>query len=329
MVRQVVEIPGFDVLEKVGESALTEVWQAHQETLERDVALKFLKDEYLRDDQERQRFVREAQHAANLRHPNIIAIYNVMQHGDRDIVVMEHSEGESLYQQLETQGRMSWQRSSRVALAVAESLRYAWDEACLIHRNVSPTAIRLEPNGNVKFAFIGLSVRVDANNPTRRVAPGVIEGVPYYMSPEQARGTTALDCRTDMYGLGTTLYHMLTGHMPFSDFSPVDAVQQQLNGVLPYPSQFNPDIPPSLLFMLSKLLRKSPSDRYKNWDAVTAELGKIAAGHLVVPRKVRHVPSTLPADVRANRRSAGVRVKSPPSPAKARKPRRRIVVKKR
>jgi serine/threonine-protein kinase len=313
-----VEIPGFEIVEKVGESALTEVWQAQQENLDRRVNLKFLKDDYRHDEEECYRFVREAQHAANLRHPNIVAIYNVMRHDDRDIVIMEHIEGPTIYELLSRRGAMPWETAARVALCVAQSLAYAWDEARLIHRNISPSSVRMEDDGTVKVAYIGLSMRVDPLHPTRRTEPGCIEGVPYYMSPEQARGATDLDFRTDMYALGTTLYHMLTGHMPFSDFAPIEALQQQIDGVLPYPTQFGRDIPSSLLFMLSKLMRKSPRNRYKSWDDVARDLKKILDGHLIVPRNVKQVASTLPADIHRTR-----------APAQPHGRRRKIIVRKR
>jgi serine/threonine protein kinase len=290
-----VQIPGYRVLGKLGESALTEVWGAYQYDLDRRVNLKLLKSEFAGNDDEVRRFVREAQVAANLRHPAILAIYNVTEHDGRHVIVMEHAEGPSVFTLLEQRGPIPWQKAGEIACHVAGALGYAWNTLRLIHRGVSPVSIRLEPDGTVKFGYIGLSMRVDPINPSRRIEPGCIEGIPYYMSPEQARGAAQLDCRTDMYGLGTTLYHMLTGRMPFGDCEPIEAVNRQINSVLPPPQDFGVEVPPGLLFVLSRLLRKHPGDRYASWEDATTDLTKAASGHLLVPRRgAAAPPSTLP-----------------------------------
>lgn len=293
MTEPTIQLPGYEIGGKIGDTALTEVWSAWQPALQRRVSLKVLKPQAGEDPEEVARFTAEARDAANLRHPVIVAIYNVTHHEGQHVVVMEHAEGPSLYEVLAQGGRLPWARAAMVALRVAEALQYAWDHARLIHRRVSPTSIRLEPGGGVKFAYMGLSMRVDPLNPSRRLEPGCIEGLPYYMSPEQARGAVDLDYRTDMYGLGATLYHMVTGHMPFGDRDPMEAVRCQIAGTLPCPVRFCPDLSPSLLYVMAKLMRRDPGDRYADWAEAIDELHRAGTGHVIVRTQVRHVASVI------------------------------------
>lgn len=294
-------LPGYEVHGKIGDTALTEVWIAWQPALQRRVNLKVLKSHAGTDPEEVDRFISEARFAANLRHPVILAIYNVTLHEGQHVVVMEHAEGPSLYEVLTERGRLPWARAAEVALRVAEALQYAWDHAHLIHRCVSPTSVRLEPGGAVKFAYIGLSMRVDPLNPSRRLEAGCIEGIPFYMSPEQASGAAELDFRTDMYGLGATLYHMVTGRMPFGDREPLEAIRCQVAGTLPNPTRFCPDLPPSLLQVMAKLMRRDPRDRYSDWSEAISELQRAGSGHVIVRKNVRQVPSVIETSAAAGK----------------------------
>ena len=275
-------IAGFEVLSKIGESALTEVWNAYQVSLDRYVNLKFLKPEAAGDSREIERFIEEARDAAGLRHPTIIAIYNVGFHEDVPFIILEHVEGATLYRRLKDDGALLPSQAAQIGAAVAEALEYAWNQARLIHRCVSPLSIRIEADGSIKFGYIGMSVRVNPMQPSRRIEPGSIEGIPYYMSPEQARGDARLDFRTDMYGLGATLYHMVTGHMPFENCGSMEAVEQQIRGRVPSPRTFDHGIPDALIYIIRKLMRKTPRDRYECWEEVVADLRKVASGRRFV-----------------------------------------------
>ncbi len=299
------QIPGYEIHAMIGESALTEVWAAYQPTLQRRVNLKVLKPGAAACADETHRFVREAQHAAALRHPVILAIYNVMEQNGRHIVVMEHAAGPTLYQVLGERGHLPWARAAEIAAHVADALAYAWNSAKLIHRCINPGSIRLEGDGGIKLAYIGLSVRVDPLNPTRRAVEGYIEGIPYYMAPEQARGAGDLDFRADMYGLGCTLYHMLTGKMPFGDRDPLTAIRCQIEERLPNPTAFCPALPASLLHVLCKLMRRHPADRYRSWNDALTELRKASAGHMLISKQRRVVDCAIDIGVLAAPRRAG------------------------
>lgn len=297
------QVPGFEIIGKVGEGALTEVWGAYQRSLDRRVNLRLLKPEFAGDPSEVGRFIHEAQRAASLRHPNIVCIYNVNHHDGTHFVIMEHADGPSVHELILQRGRLSADKAADIALHVAQALDYAWREHRLIHRAVSPGSIRVEADGTVKFGYIGLSLQVDPGSQTFRDSAGCIEGIPYYMSPEQARGEHDLDCRTDMYGLGATLYHMVTGRMPFQDFAPVDALRQQETGTLPNPATGNPGVSPGLAFVMSKLMRKRREDRYPSWREAIRELGKATSGHMFFRRPARLPASTI--DMGAKSRRAG------------------------
>jgi serine/threonine protein kinase len=309
-----IQVPGYEIQSRIGDTALTEVWRAWQPALQRQVALKVLKAGVSEDPETVERFIGEAREVANLRHPAIVAIYNVMRHEGLHIVVMEHAEGPTLHEVLTQRGRVPWARSAEIAWLVADALRHAWDQSQLIHRCVSPASIRIEPGGAVKLAYMGLSLCVDPERMRWPLEPGSVEGVPYYMSPEQARGSVDLDFRTDMYGLGATLYHMTTGMMPFGDQDPMGAIRCQLESQLPNPVRFCPDLPPALLHTMAKLMRRDPSERHRDWADAIAELRRAGSGHMIFQKQVRAVPSVIDT--------------APPAKARAARARPRMVLKK-
>ncbi len=331
------EVKGYEVLRLLGESAVTELWCAYQPSLERFVSLKFMRKELVEDADEVERFVAEARRAASLRHASIVTIYDVGLADGRPYTIMEYVDGCTLYEQLTREGPLPPERAVRIACAVADALGYAWDHAQLIHRNVSPAVIRLDADGSVKVNYIGLSLRVDLKRPSIRLEPGCIEGTPYYMSPEQARGGADIDHRTDMYGLGATLYHMLTGRMPFGEYPPLEAVHRQIHDLLPHPSAIGVnDLPETLLQTLSRLLRKHGAARFETWKDAREALKRSCTRGVVLKKRTSTTaprePSTLdlapppPEPAPARKRIAGGRVGVLPARAPARK---RIVVRKR
>ncbi len=146
-----------------------------------------------------------------------------------------------------------------------------------------------------KLAYAGLSLRVDPLHPDQRFRPGIVEGTPYYMSPEQARSSTSLDFRTDMYALGATLYHMLTGFMPFADFSPVDALRRQISGSLTNPSRIVPDLPDSYCFVVEKMMMKYPDARFESWSVLRRAVSVLMEDESICLREESNWVSTVEA----------------------------------
>ena len=279
------DIPGLKVLNRLGESSMTEVWKAYQKSLQRDVTVKVLKEEFAAHEDEVERFCAEAKQTARLKHERIVQIYDVARHEERHFLLMEYVPGPTVEHALNVEGAFKSGHALRIACGVAEALRYAWNAHRMIHRNLSPRSILLDTNGEARLAYMGLSLRVDPTCPDRKFRPGVVEGTPYYMSPEQAMASPDLDCRTDMYSLGATLYQMLTRVVPFGEFSPVDALRCQLKEKLRHPSEFVRGLPDSTSYILEKLMMKDRNDRFPDWDAALKAMRRAVKGKLIVVRK--------------------------------------------
>jgi len=280
--QEAIQIPGYDVREHMGSSSQTDVWRAFQTSVRRDVTLKVLKPEFAADPDEVERFHDEARRTAHLKHDAIMCLYDVCQHEGRHILVMEYVAGPTVEQVLRSAGRIPVARALRMALQTAEALEYAWISHKLIHRNVTPRSIFLGAGPAVKLGYFGLSLRVDPSRPDSRLSSGMTEGTPQYMSPEQASGSPALDCRSDMYSLGATLYHMLTGVRPFGNVDPVEAMRQHISGTLPRPDKLCPGLSSGVYILLRRLMMKDPGRRFADWESVAVMIERVLSGKIFV-----------------------------------------------
>ena len=274
-------IAGFEILDQVGEGQMTVIWRARQLALDRTVSIKVLKPEYAAIPEELQRFIREARTGASLNHPNIVQIYDVAESDGVYYFVMEYVDGSTVAQILEVHGAIPQEQALRIAACVARALQNAWEKSRVIHRNIKPANIRIDEGGNVKLMYLGLSQRALPADRAAEARPEKIEGTPHYMAPEQAMGRV-LDCRADMYGLGASLYHMVTGKIPFEDSDPADAMKQHVREQLPNPRDVLPSLSPPVVYLITKLMMKDPEDRFKDWSQAAETIDRILAGHVVV-----------------------------------------------
>ncbi len=327
------DIPGFDILERIGESCVTDVFKAYQQSLQRVVSIKVLKPDCAIADGEVRRFIDEAKHTARLNHPNIVSIYDAVEANPVSYLVMEHVDGPRVADLLTSGQPLSLSRALRIAEAIADALQHAWRELSMIHRNVTPRSMRIDADGAIKLAYVGISLRLDPLHPMVAATPGMIVGTPYYMSPEQAAGNDTLDFRCDMYALGASLYHMLTGRMPFGELSPTEAMEGQRHGYLPPPRQVNPTLPPGVISVMEKLMMRAPADRYASWDEVVSEVGKLSKGRIVIRKRASPVDCVIMPPPRARfaaiggnggKRQIVIRKHAPPEPEKPPTTRRRI-----
>jgi serine/threonine-protein kinase len=279
-----VEIPGYEIVEKLGRSSMTDVWKAYQSSLERYVTIKVLREEFAADPQEVERFFAEARQTSSIKHPGVLQIFNADEHDGHYYVVMEFVNGPSVDELIQHKGALPPRWSMGVAAQAARALGYAWKRHQLVHRNLTPRS--LFPNGkaHTKIAYLGLSLRVAPGDGSVRLRPGMIVGTPYYMSPEQACCSPDLDFRTDMYSLGASLYHMITGRMPFAKYEPVEALRKQVDGQLMHPSRHVEGLPTGMAFVMRKLMMKDPQHRYATWEDAARALEKLAAGKVLVSR---------------------------------------------
>ncbi|MDI6775184.1 MAG: serine/threonine-protein kinase [Verrucomicrobiota bacterium] len=288
------KIPGFDILDKISEDLSTTVWKANQSCLNRMVAIKILRPNLAADPEEVRNFLAEGRHIAKLKHSNLIAVYDVLSRDGVCFFVIEHVEGVSVAQMLKQLGKIRHRKAMEIVRDTAEALGYAWKESHIVHRNIKPENILVDEDGCAKVSFIGLAKIAD---PLGKLAAGSgdwsLVGTPNYMSPEQAGCSPNLDCRTDMYALGATLYHMVTGKMPFEEFDPMVAAQRQISDFLRNPRDIDPSITPSLAAFITRLMMKERKDRYVNWSEALNDIKRLLAGQVIIRKAGPVAVSTI------------------------------------
>jgi DNA-binding NarL/FixJ family response regulator len=256
----------YEVQEHVGDGSTATVYKAVDTRLGRTVALKVLLP-HVRETT-RRRFFQEATAAAQLNHPNIMAIYDVAEDADTQFLVVEFVEGQSLTFFIPSAPETVVDLGAQIARA----LSYA-HARFIIHRDIKPANIKVTPDGVIKIMDLGLALPREAKRVT---ADGMVIGTPAYLSPEQAQGHT-LDHRTDIYSLGIVLYEMATGHLPFDADEIPALLLQQVRQPPPPPRLIKPDLPVELERVILKALEKNPIRRYATGDAMAAALETVFA----------------------------------------------------
>ena len=287
------KLQGFDILEKLDESPIATVWKATQVSLKRTVVITLLKPELVADQDELALILDEARSAAKLSHNNAIQIYDVGEQDGLCFFVVEHIDGTSVRAMLEPGKPIEQDLTLRIAQSVAEVLHIAWTKERIVHRTINPGNIMIHKDGTVKVANLGLSRIVDPTRILSREQAQQDDTSPYYLAPEQAQGEGTVGCRSDMYSLGATLYHMFTGHKPFEDMPPEDAPIRHINDYLPSPKKYNSRLSVGTVHMLTRLMMKAPEDRYREWSDVIQEIQRIASGRIFVPKTNGDAVSTI------------------------------------
>ncbi|MHC4734609.1 MAG: serine/threonine protein kinase, partial [Planctomycetota bacterium] len=230
-------IPGYKILGKLGSGAMAIVYQAKQLSLNRMVAIKVLPKRFSENPEYVERFYKEGQAAAKLNHTNIVQAYDVGQAGGYSYFVMEYVEGKTLYDDLSAGKVYSEKEAVDIIIQVAHALAHAHARG-LIHRDIKPKNIMTTNSGKVKLADMGLA-RETADIEAAQSEAGKAYGTPYYIAPEQIRGKIDIDGRADIYGLGATFYHMVTGRVPFMADNPSDVMRKHLRDQLIPPDHIN------------------------------------------------------------------------------------------
>jgi len=268
------KIGPYTVVSQLGRGGMGVVYKGRDESLNRFVAIKVLTENLSEDKTFLQRFVREAQAAASLSHPNVVQIYFTGQDDEaHPYFVMEFVSGRSLDHVLRSEGRIDNPRATQLMLQAAHGLAAAHDLG-IIHRDIKPANLMLDDRGMVKIADFGLALPADAEN--RLTATGMFVGTPGYLSPEQCAGEKA-DHRTDIYALGVTYYMLLTGTPPFRGDSPLALIKQILDANPPDVTTINPNIDPESHRILAKMIAKEPADRYQSCHDLVADLENLLA----------------------------------------------------
>ena len=263
-----VVIDDFTLLQKLGQGGMGDVFLAHQLTLDRIVALKILKENFLADPKFKEEFVREARAVASLNHPNIVQAYKVGEENGVFFFAMEYVEGRNLSDQLKEEGIIDQEEVIDIAIDVTKALGYAWSKSQLVHRDIKPDNIMVTNDGTAKVMDLGLSRKGHETEDDS----DVVSGTPQYISPEQIVGNE-MDVRGDFYSLGATMYHMLCGDYVFG--GNLEAMIRRHIQEAPVPvKKRNPAINADLSKVISKLLGKLPEDRYANAEQLENALLK-------------------------------------------------------
>ena len=295
---------GYDVLEIIGRGGMGVVLKGFDRELKRCVAIKVLSPHLAQSSLARKRFAREAQAAAAVVHPHVLAIHQVQPNGRLPFLVMPLVAGESLAQRLTAQGRLELKETLRIGMQAAAGLAAAHEQG-LVHRDVKPANILLEKGvERAVLTDFGLARAADDVSLTRW---GIIAGTPQYMSPEQARGEP-LDGRSDLFSLGCVLYEMATGVSPFRSDSVMATMRRLVDDPPQAMASLNPELPPWFIAIVDRLLEKDPSRRFNSAKEVS-ELLEGCLAHLQQPASVP-LPAVLPKPApRRAWRPPGIRFK--------------------
>jgi serine/threonine protein kinase len=260
--------------EFLGSGGMGEVYLAHDEVLERDVALKVLRSHYAGDEVFAERFRREARSAASLSHPNIVQVYDRGEAEDgTSYIAMEYVPGGTLKEQIERRGPFGARDTAAVGAQIADALGAAHERG-VIHRDIKPQNVLVTSSGDLKVTDFGIARAASAVTSS---ASGAIFGTAGYISPEQALGEP-VGPRSDLYSLGVILYEMLTGGLPFTADNSIAVCMKHVTEPLRPPRLLNPEVPEGMDAVVVKLLAKNPAGRYAGATELLDDLERVRDG---------------------------------------------------
>jgi ribosomal protein L7/L12/tRNA A-37 threonylcarbamoyl transferase component Bud32 len=271
----------YELLEEIARGGMGVVWKARQTSLKRDVALKMIRAGALAGPAEVERFLREAEAAANLQHPNIVAIHEVGEHGGQHYFSMDYVAGRDLGA-IVKDGPLPPQQAARYVKIVAEAIHFAHQRGTL-HRDLKPQNVLIDAADQPRITDFGLAKIM--KDDSRLTQTGVVMGSPSYMPPEQAAGRHGdIGPASDVYSLGAMLYELLTGRPPFRGATAMATLREVMEAEPAAPRRLKADIPPDLETICLKCLEKSPSARYPTARALAEELERFLKGEPIQAR---------------------------------------------
>ena len=269
----------YEVQRKLARGGMAEVFVGQDQSLDRPVAIKVMFPEFAADTAFVERFRREAQAAANLTHPNIVAVYDWGPIDTTYFMVMEYVSGRTLAEIIREAAPINPERAADLAAGVASALGFAHRNG-VVHRDIKPANVIIDDAGEVKVADFGIA-RAVSGGAGDLTQTGTVMGTATYFSPEQAQGQD-VDPRSDLYSLGVVLYEMITGRPPFTGDSPVSIAYKHVQEPVPPPRSIVPAIPAGLQAITLKLLAKRTSNRYASAEDLRADLARFRAGEPVL-----------------------------------------------
>ncbi len=270
----------YELHRRIARGGMADVFLAKDQLLDRPVAVKVLFPQYAAEPTFVARFRREAQAAANLNHPNVVAVYDWGEHDGTYFIVMEYVEGQTLADVIAAQAPIPGERAAEIANEVAVALGFAHRNGT-VHRDVKPGNIMITEAGQVKVADFGIA-RAFGGTDDELTQTGSVMGTATYFSPEQAQGKT-VDPRSDLYSLGVVLFEMVVGEPPFLGNTPVAIAYKHVQEQAPRAISRNPNVSPAMDGLIARLLQKDPADRYPAAEELRAELRRFRNGEMAVP----------------------------------------------
>jgi HAMP domain-containing protein len=269
------QVGRYQIRQRLGRGGMASVYRAHDPSIGRDVAIKFLHASLAEDDECRTRFLREARAAGSLSHPNIAIVYDVGEIEGRPFMAMELLEGRSLADVLDTQPQLPIRDVMTLGLQLAQALEFAHSKG-IVHRDVKPGNIMLlADKSGIKVTDFGIA-HIEGNGVHAPTLVGAVLGTPQYMSPEQTRGDK-LDGRSDLFSAGIVLYQALAGERPFKGDNLVAVAQQIATAEPPPLNAKRPDVPPALRRVVDRCLAKNPEQRFASGAELAQAITKVIA----------------------------------------------------
>ncbi len=307
----------YTLVEPLGGGGMAEVYLAHDDVLDREVALKILRNQYVNDEEFVERFRREAQSAAKLSHPNIVSIYDRGRSEDGAYyIAMEHVQRGTLKDRIKRDGALAPDVATGVALQITDALQAAHENG-VIHRDIKPQNVLVSRTGDVKVTDFGIARA--ASSPLTQTS--AVLGTAGYMSPEQAMGKP-VGPQSDLYSLGVVLFEMLAGELPYDAESPISLALKHVNEPPRSPREANPSVSEPLDAITLRLLSKNPEDRYASAAELAEDLERVRSGLPPTAMDAERTTAAMTTPLAPPPRTSGERtaktaVRSPVAPSRA------------
>lgn len=281
----------FKIIKRLGIGGMGEVWLAEQEAMKRKVALKILAPHLTKDVDFVNRFLQEVQLAGKLTHPNIVTAFHAGEDKGIYYLAMEFIDGIELDSRLKIDKIIPEQEALKIIRDIAIALDYAWDKFQILHRDIKPSNIMISDEGDALLMDMGISKSLIEDKSL--TMSGEIIGTPYYMSPEQAQSDTSLDFRADLYSLGATLFHLITGTTPFESDTAVGILTQHITSPLPDPSKINSKLSDQCAELIKIMMQKNRENRQGSWKELIEDIDLVL--NKKYPKRSKHslVSATL------------------------------------
>jgi serine/threonine protein kinase len=266
-------IGGYEIMTKIGDGGLGSVYRARQITMGRVVALKVLHKMWLSDEEFKKRFLLEARLVGRLSHQNLIQVIDVGKDQGQYYFSMEFIDGQTVEQMIDDNGAVPLDQALDIIVQVLRAIKYIWRHK-IVHRDIKPGNIMISRRGTAKLGDFGF---VKSKFDSILSTEGEVLGTPDYIAPEVAMGEENIDFRSDIYSLGITLYHMVTGRPPYSGTGS-QVMRQHITAELPSPKDVNADIPDQVCHIIEKMTAKEPEDRYAELDELFQDFEMVRVG---------------------------------------------------